>query len=42
MLENGNIIESGTHTELMKECGSYAEMYSMQAKNYLADEEVAV
>jgi ATP-binding cassette subfamily B protein len=42
MLENGSIIESGTHTELMKEDGSYAEMYSMQAKNYLADEEVAV
>jgi ATP-binding cassette subfamily B protein len=42
MLENGSIIESGTHTELMKEGGSYAEMYSMQAKNYLADEEVAV
>ncbi|MDR0943637.1 MAG: ABC transporter ATP-binding protein/permease [Ruminococcus sp.] len=42
MLENGSIIESGTHTELMNAGGSYAEMYSMQAKNYLADEEVAV
>jgi ATP-binding cassette subfamily B protein len=42
MLENGGIIESGTHTELMNAGGSYAEMYSMQAKNYLADEEVAI
>lgn len=36
MLENGQIIESGTHKELMEKDGSYAEMYKMQAMNYLA------
>lgn len=36
MLEKGQIIESGTHKELMKRNGSYAEMYKMQAMNYLA------
>lgn len=36
MLENGHIIESGTHHELINLDGSYAEMYKMQAMNYLA------
>ncbi len=36
MLEKGQIIESGTHAELMKQEGSYAQMYKMQAMNYLA------
>ncbi len=36
MLENGQIIESGTHAELMEKDGSYAQMYKMQAMNYLA------
>ncbi len=34
MFENGEIIESGSHEELMKKNGRYAEMYSMQAKRY--------
>lgn len=38
MLENGKIIESGTHSELIKAGEKYAEMYNVQAKNYLADE----
>lgn len=37
MLENGQIIESGTHFDLIKKDGKYAEMYNAQAKNYLAD-----
>jgi ATP-binding cassette, subfamily B, bacterial len=36
MLEKGQIIEEGTHRELMKRNGSYAEMYQKQAMNYLA------
>ena len=37
MLENGQIIESGTHFDLIKKDGKYAEMYNAQARNYLAD-----
>lgn len=38
MLENGEIIERGTHKELMEQNGAYADMYNKQAKNYLAVE----
>ncbi len=31
---NGTILESGTHDELMKKGGAYAEMFNMQASNY--------
>lgn len=34
MLENGCIVEAGSHEELMKLNGKYAEMFSMQAENY--------
>ncbi|MCL2764933.1 MAG: ABC transporter ATP-binding protein/permease [Treponema sp.] len=34
MLENGEIIERGTHTELMEKNGKYADMFTKQAKNY--------
>ena len=37
LLENGNVKESGSHEELMKLGGSYADMYIKQARNYLAD-----
>ena len=42
MLEDGEIIERGTHQQLMEQGGKYAQMYQMQAKNYLAldDKEV--
>jgi ATP-binding cassette, subfamily B, bacterial len=36
MLENGNILERGSHKELMRLDGAYADMYKKQAKNYLA------
>jgi ATP-binding cassette subfamily B protein len=36
MLENGSILEQGTHQELMELNGAYADMYNKQAKNYLA------
>lgn len=38
MLENGTVIESGTHRELMEQNGKYCEMFTRQAQNYLADE----
>ncbi len=36
MLEQGEIIEQGTHRSLMKLGGAYADMYKKQAENYLA------
>lgn len=35
MLEDGRIIESGTHDELMNAHGKYAEMFNVQAKKYI-------
>ena len=34
MLENGKIIETGSHEELMQKNGKYAEMFTLQAKKY--------
>ena len=39
LLENGEIIEIGTHKELMMKNGKYATMFKRQAENYA--EEVA-
>jgi len=39
MLENGTIIENGTHSELMLSKGPYYEMFTKQAQNYLAVED---
>lgn len=38
MLENGAVIEQGTHRQLMDMNGKYCEMFTKQAQNYLADE----
>jgi ATP-binding cassette subfamily B protein len=35
MLEQGEIIETGSHDELMAQNGKYAEMFNLQARNYL-------
>ena len=29
-MKNGNIIEQGTHNELMEKAGAYAELYNSQ------------
>lgn len=34
VMENGRIIESGSHEELMKQSGTYAYMFSLQAEKY--------
>ncbi|MNC25418.1 Lipid A export ATP-binding/permease protein MsbA [compost metagenome] len=34
VMEKGSIVEEGTHQQLMKQNGKYAEMYKMQAENY--------
>ncbi|MBQ4117138.1 MAG: ABC transporter ATP-binding protein [Clostridia bacterium] len=35
MMENGKVIEKGTHTELLAVNGKYAEMWRMQAEKYV-------
>ncbi len=39
MLENGEVIEMGTHNELMQNGGTYAQMYQVQS-NYYSESEV--
>ena len=34
VMENGHIIESGSHEELMKLNGTYAYMFNLQAEKY--------
>lgn len=34
LLENGEVLEEGTHAELMKKGGRYCEMFLRQAENY--------
>jgi ATP-binding cassette subfamily B protein len=38
MLERGEIIECGSHRELLARGGAYAAMYAKQAESYLVDE----
>jgi ATP-binding cassette subfamily B protein len=35
VLDKGRIIESGTHDELMRAAGHYAELFSAQARHYV-------
>ena len=37
VLENGTVIESGTHSELMQNGGRYAEMFTLQASRYKSE-----
>lgn len=41
LLENGTVIESGSHKELMEKNGKYAEMFTLQAENYVESEATA-
>ncbi len=34
MLENGEIIDMGSHSQLMESCGKYAQMFNLQAEKY--------
>lgn len=38
MLENGEIIEQGSHQKLMEQKGKYAKMFDMQAEKYREEE----
>lgn len=38
VLDQGRVIESGSHDELMRQSGVYAELFRLQASTYLADE----
>lgn len=40
LFENGSVVETGTHEELMKKDGKYAQMYHIQAQYYRKGEEV--
>jgi ABC-type multidrug transport system fused ATPase/permease subunit len=40
VLEHGEIIEQGSHRELMQLNGKYAELYTMQARRYLETEDL--
>ena len=37
MFDDGKIVECGSHDELMRQNGKYAEMYRVQAKKYVSE-----
>ena len=39
LIENGSIIEEGTHNELIEKNGRYAELFEMQGKYYREEQE---
>jgi ATP-binding cassette subfamily B protein len=40
VFNNGELVEQGTHEELMANNGEYAEMFTLQASGYTQNEEV--
>ena len=38
VLKNGTVVESGSHNELMKNGGEYAQMFAVQAESYKKEE----
>lgn len=40
-LENGRIVQEGTHEELMEKGGAYAELFALQAKYYKEEKQNA-
>lgn len=42
LLENGQIVEAGTHTQLMEQGGKYAELFEMQSQYYREQEKEKV
>lgn len=40
-LEEGTVVETGTHSELMQRQGKYAELFMKQAEKYMEQEELA-
>ena len=41
LLDNGELVECGTHSELLKQNGKYAAMFKKQAESYLGGEVVS-
>ncbi|MEM7359203.1 MAG: ABC transporter ATP-binding protein [Pseudomonadota bacterium] len=39
VMDQGRIVDDGTHTELMRRCDLYHEMYTAQADKYIREEE---
>ena len=39
VFDGGEVVENGTHKDLMEQNGIYAEMFSLQASNYKSDGE---
>jgi ATP-binding cassette subfamily B protein len=39
VVDAGKIVETGTHTELMKKEGLYSQLFNIQKKRYVGDED---